>query len=151
MSKFNLEEYKKKVKDREVQYKKHSFIPVDECLQEVLGLPGIPRGHITQIFGKSDTGKTSMLFHLAAEAQAAGDLPVIYVTEGKVDWNRAKEMGLDKEGYALVYDSPAKDLVKLGVAVVASVPSILFLMISLSTFGYSALVVGILALVVGLN
>jgi len=103
--KFDLESYKSKIKDREVQYKKDSFIPVAECLQEVLGLPGIPRGHITQIYGKSDTGKTSLLFHMAAEAQKSGDLPIVYITEGKVDWDRALEMGFDREGYALIEES----------------------------------------------
>lgn len=103
--KFNLEEYKKKIKAREVVYKPDSFIPLDECLQAVLGLPGIPRNHITQIYGKSDTGKTSLLFHIAAECQKNEELPVIYITEKKVDWNRAKEMGFDKEGYAIVEES----------------------------------------------
>lgn len=103
--KFDLDAYKKKIKPREVQYKKDSFIPVDECLQAVLGLPGIPRCHVTQIYGKSDTGKTSLLFHLAAQLQANGELPVVYITEKKVDWDRAKSMGFDKEGYALVEES----------------------------------------------
>jgi RecA/RadA recombinase len=103
--KFDLEAYKKKVKQREVQYKPDSFIEVDECLQAVLGLPGIPRGHITQIYGKSDTGKTSLLFHLAAQCQANEELPIVYITEKKVDWERAKSMGFDKEGYALVEEN----------------------------------------------
>ncbi len=103
--KFDLDAYKKKVKQREVQYKPDSFIEVDECLQAVLGLPGIPRGHITQIYGKSDTGKTSLLFHLAAQCQANEELPVVYITEKKVDWARAKDMGFDKEGYALVEEN----------------------------------------------
>jgi recombination protein RecA len=105
MAKFDLDSYKKKIKKREVIYKKDSFIPVDECLQAVLGLPGIPRGHITQIYGKSDTGKTSLLFHLAAKAQAEDELPIIYITEKKVDWDRAAEMGFDKDGFALVEES----------------------------------------------
>lgn len=105
MAKFDLEAYKKKIKKREVVYKKDSFIPVDECLQAVLGLPGLPRGHITQIYGKSDTGKTSLLFHLAAKAQAEGELPIIYITEKKVDWDRAAEMGFDKDGFALVEEN----------------------------------------------
>lgn len=103
--KFDLDAYKKKIKGREVQYKKDSFIPVDECLQAVLGLPGIPRGHVTQIYGKSDTGKTSLLFHLAAQCQANGELPVVYITEKKVDWDRAKAMGFDKDGSALIEES----------------------------------------------
>lgn len=103
--KFDLEAYKKKIKPRAVDYKKDSFIPVDECLQAVLGLPGIPRGHVTQVYGKSDTGKTSLLFHLAAQLQVAGELPIVYITEKKVDWDRAKSMGFDKEGYALVEEN----------------------------------------------
>ncbi len=105
--KFDLDAYKKKIKAREVEYKKDSFIPVDECLQAVLGLPGIPRGHVTQIYGRSDTGKTSLLFHLAAQCQAQGELPIVYITEKKVDWDRAKLMGFDKDGYAIVEESYA--------------------------------------------
>jgi RecA/RadA recombinase len=103
--KFDLEAYKSKIKEREVTYKPDSFIPVDECLQAVLGLPGLPRGHVVQVYGKSDTGKTSLLFHLAAQCQANNELPIIYITEKKVDWERAKAMGFDKNGYALVEES----------------------------------------------
>ena len=103
--KFDLDSYKKKIKAREVVYKKDSYIPVDECLQAVLGLPGIPRGHVTQVYGKSDTGKTSLLFHLAAQCQATGELPIVYITEKKVDWARAKLMGFDKDGFAIVEES----------------------------------------------
>lgn len=103
--KFDLDAYKKKIKEREVSYKEDSYIPVDECLQAVLGLPGIPRGHITQVYGKSDTGKTSLLFHLAAQCQVNGELPIVYITEKKVDWERALSMGFDKDGFALVEES----------------------------------------------
>lgn len=103
--KFDLEAYKKTIKERQVNYKPDSFIPIDDCIKEVLGLPGIPRNHVTQIYGKSDTGKTSFMFHLAAKCQEIGELPIIYITERKVDWNRAKKMGFDKEGYALVEEN----------------------------------------------
>jgi len=95
--KFDLQAYKKSIKKREVIYKPATFLPVDDCLRAVLGLPGIPIGHIVQIYGKSDTGKTSLLFHLAAEAQKNNILPIIYITEKKVDWDRALQMGFDKE------------------------------------------------------
>lgn len=105
MKKFDLDAYKKTIKSRQVAYKPDTFIPVDECLQAVLSLPGIPRGHVTQIYGKSDTGKTSLLFHLAAQCQASEELPIVYITEKKVDWDRAKTMGFDKDGYALIEES----------------------------------------------
>lgn len=95
--KFDLEAYKKTVKAADTPLKPDLYVVLDECLHAVLGLPGIPLGHITQVFGKSDTGKTSLLFHTAAQAQKQGILPVLIITEGKVDWERAATMGFDKD------------------------------------------------------
>lgn len=97
MAKFDLEAYKKKIEVADTPLKEDKFVVLDEALHAVLGVPGIPLGHITQIFGKSDTGKTSLLFHAAAKAQAQGILPCLVITEGKVDWERAKAMGFDKD------------------------------------------------------
>jgi RecA/RadA recombinase len=94
---FDLESYKKTVNVADTPLKEDKFVVVDECLQSVIGLPGFPLGHITMVYGKSDTAKTSLLFDAAAKAQAQGILPVIIVTEGKVDWERATAMGLDKD------------------------------------------------------
>jgi recombination protein RecA len=97
MAKFDLDKYKLSIKVADTPLKEDQFVVVNDALQAVLGVPGIPLGHITQIFGKSDTGKTSLLFHIAAQAQAQGILPVLVITEGKVDWGRAAAMGFDKE------------------------------------------------------
>lgn len=97
VKKFNLKDFKDSIKVTPAEYKKDEFVVLDECLQEVLKLPGIPLGHITQVYGKSDTGKTTLMFHAAAQAQKQGILPVIVITEGKVDWDRAAAMGFDKE------------------------------------------------------
>ena len=97
MKKFDLSKYKESIEITDVPLKKDLYVEVNDALKAVLGLPGIPVGHITQIFGMSDTGKTSLLFHIAAEAQKQDILPVMIITEGKVDWNRAKAMGFDKD------------------------------------------------------
>lgn len=94
---FDLANYKASIEVNNVQKKKDKYVVVDECLQSVIGIPGIPLGHITQIYGKSDTGKTSLLFHAAAKAQEQGVLPVFIMTEGKVDWGRAEKMGVNME------------------------------------------------------
>lgn len=99
--KFDLETYKKTIEIADTPQKEDKFVILDECLHEVLGLPGIPLGHITQVFGQSDTGKTSLLFHTAAQAQKQGILPVLIITEGKVDWGRAKAMGLDDSSFLI--------------------------------------------------
>lgn len=100
--KFDLEAYKKKIKVAETPMKKDKFVELDPCLHEILGMPGLPLGHITEIFGRSDTGKTTMMFHAATQAQKQGILPVIIVTEGKVSWDRAASMGFDPEGLCIV-------------------------------------------------
>jgi RecA/RadA recombinase len=100
--KFDLDAYKKKIKVSDTPLKPDKFVALDECMHSILGMPGLPLGHISEIYGKSDTGKTSLLFHAAAQAQKQGILPVVIITEGKVDWDRALAMGFDREGFALV-------------------------------------------------
>jgi len=97
VKKFNLQSYKDSIGVDEVPLKKSKYVVLDECLQSVLGQPGFELGHITQIYGKSDTGKTSLLFHAAAKAQQQGILPILIITEGKVDWDRAASMGFNKD------------------------------------------------------
>lgn len=92
--KYSLKDFKESISITPAEYKKDLYVQLDPCLQEVLKLPGLPLGHIVQAYGKSDTGKTSLMFHAAAQAQAQGILPVIIVSEGKIDWNRARAMGL---------------------------------------------------------
>lgn len=103
--KFDLEAFKKSIKVADTPLKKDKFVVLDDCLHSVLGMPGVPLGHIVQVFGKSDTGKTSLLFHTAAECQKQNILPVVIITEGKVSWDRAKAMGFDKDGFAIVEEN----------------------------------------------
>lgn len=95
--KFDLAEYKKSIQVADTPLKKDSFVVLNEALQAVLGLPGFALGHVTQIFGLSDSGKTSLVFHGAAQAQKFGILPVFIITEGKISWDRAKSMGVDQD------------------------------------------------------
>lgn len=95
--KFDLEAYKKTIQLKQVEKKPEKYVVLDECLQSVIGIPGVPLGHITQVYGKSDTGKTSLLFHAASKAQQQDVLPIFIMTEGKVDWERAVKMGVNIE------------------------------------------------------
>lgn len=94
----DLQSYKIKRKLASTPKKKPLYVNLDECLHAVLGMPGLPMGHITQIYGLSDTGKTTLVFHAAAQAQKQNILPIFVITEGKVDWNRARAMGLKYTG-----------------------------------------------------
>lgn len=96
--KFSLKDFKETIEVTKAEYKKEQFVELDACLQDVLKLKGLPLGHIVQCYGRSDTSKTSLMFHAAAKAQEQGILPVIISSEGKVDWSRARAMGLKYTG-----------------------------------------------------
>lgn len=107
--KFSLDAFKESVGVTEAVYKKEKFVVLNEALQEVLKLPGLPLGRITFDYGLSDSAKTTLLFEAAIRAQEQGILPVIILTgpEKKVDWSRARKMGLQYTG-----DLPKEQQVK---------------------------------------
>ena len=76
-----------------------SFKPLEwiqfnsQSLKDVLGIPGVPCGHITILRGGSNTSKTTCLLELAINAQKAGKLPVFIITEMKWSWEHAEQMG----------------------------------------------------------
>lgn len=119
--KFDLESYKKSIKVSDTPLKPDLFLQLNDALKAVLGLPGLPLGHITQIFGLSDSGKTSILFHAAAEAQKQGILPVLIITEGKVSWDRAERMGFDKSNAVIEYATYLEDIFRIIDRVVSDV------------------------------
>jgi hypothetical protein len=110
-SKFDLGKFKeKKLLSGNVKFKEQKWIPFSKALQEALSIPGIPMGHVIQIRGKSNTGKTTCAIESVVEAQKMGLLPVLIITEMKHDWNHWKTMGFkfdeikDKDGNVTDYD-----------------------------------------------
>jgi hypothetical protein len=92
-----LSEYKAKNNIKEMEYKPQEWIDMSPAFKETTRLPGIPMGHVVMNYGKSDTGKTTMLIEAGAYAQKQGIVPVLVLTENKFSWDRAKVMGLDKD------------------------------------------------------
>lgn len=98
---FSLADFKKNIKHEEVPKKPVSWIPMSPAFQETTHLPGIPEGHISMVFGRSDVGKTTMLVELAVSAQQNGIVPVLVITENKFSKERAATMGLDLDNCIL--------------------------------------------------
>ena len=95
---FDLNKFKdKKLLNSNVKFKEQKWIPVSEAVQEALGVPGIPMGHITLLRGHSNAGKTTALIEAAVSAQKAGILPVFIITEMKWSWEHLKQMGFKLE------------------------------------------------------
>jgi recombination protein RecA len=95
--KFDLQAYKDTLKTTELQEKKPKYVVLNEDLQSALGLPGFPLGDITQIYGDSDTGKSTLMLEAAAKCQQQDILPVLIIVEKKYREDRARMMGLDTE------------------------------------------------------
>jgi len=95
-SKFNLSKFKEnKGLASGVKFKDQKWVPFSKALQEALGLPGIPMGHVVMVRGRSNTGKTTTIIETAVNAQKMGVLPVIIITEMKHDWEHWKTMGFE--------------------------------------------------------
>ncbi|MET0155905.1 MAG: recombinase RecA [Rickettsiales bacterium] len=60
-----------------------------------LGVGGLPRGRIVEIFGPESSGKTTMTLHVIAEAQKAGGTCAFVDAEHAMDAEYAKKLGVD--------------------------------------------------------
>ena len=64
-------------------------------LDYALGIGGIPRGRITEVYGPESSGKTTLCLHVIAEAQKMGGLAAFIDAEHALDVNYAKKLGVD--------------------------------------------------------
>src|SRR6266568_3836810 len=60
-----------------------------------LGVGGVPRGRIIEIFGPESSGKTTLSLHIIAEAQQTGGLAAFIDAEHALDAEYAKKLGVD--------------------------------------------------------
>jgi recombination protein RecA len=66
-------------------------------LDMALGIGGIPRGRVTEIYGPESSGKTTLTLHCIAEAQKAGGLAAFIDAEHAFDKSYAEKLGIDTE------------------------------------------------------
>jgi recombination protein RecA len=64
-------------------------------LDHALGIGGIPRGRVSEIYGPESSGKTTLCLHVIAEAQKTGGLAAFIDAEHALDVNYAKRLGVD--------------------------------------------------------
>ena len=66
-------------------------------LDVALGVGGVPRGRIIEIYGPESSGKTTLALHIVAEAQKAGGYAAYIDAEHAVDPEYSKNLGVDTE------------------------------------------------------
>jgi recombination protein RecA len=82
-----------------------SVIPTGSIsLDLALGVGGIPRGLVTEIYGNEGSGKTTLAYHLMAQAQMAGGTAAYIDAEQRMDPTYARALGVDLD--ALLISQP---------------------------------------------
>jgi recombination protein RecA len=74
------------------------------ALDVALGIGGLPRGRVVEIYGPESSGKTSLALHVIANAQKAGGIAAIIDAEHALDPEYAQKLGVDTE--ALLVSQP---------------------------------------------
>ncbi|HPD33671.1 MAG TPA: recombinase RecA [Bacteroidota bacterium] len=64
-------------------------------IDSAIGIGGVPRGRITEIFGPESSGKTTFCLQVIAEAQKKGGIAAFIDTEHALDVNYAQRIGVD--------------------------------------------------------
>ncbi|PZS33878.1 MAG: recombinase RecA [Pseudonocardiales bacterium] len=82
-----------------------SVIPTGSIALDVaLGIGGLPRGRVVEIYGPESSGKTTVALHAVANAQAAGGIAGFIDAEHALDPDYAKALGVDTD--ALLVSQP---------------------------------------------
>src|SRR5881398_2001563 len=68
------------------------------ALDVALGIGGLPRGRVVEIYGPEGSGKTTVALHAAANAQKAGGIAAFIDAEHALDPEYAKKLGVDTDG-----------------------------------------------------
>jgi recombination protein RecA len=74
------------------------------ALDIALGIGGLPRGRVVEIYGPESSGKTTVALHAVANAQAAGGICAFIDAEHALDPDYAKKLGVDTD--ALLVSQP---------------------------------------------
>ena len=100
-------------------------------LDIALGIGGVPRGRIIEVFGPESSGKTTLALHIVAEAQKMGGEAAFIDAEHALDPVYAKKLGVDIDN--LIVSQPdtgeqaleiTESLVRSGALVVIVVDSV---------------------------
>jgi recombination protein RecA len=68
------------------------------ALDVALGVGGLPRGRVVEIYGPESSGKTTVALHAVANAQRAGGIAAFIDAEHALDPEYAKALGVDTDG-----------------------------------------------------
>lgn len=89
-------------------------------LDIALGIGGLPRGRIIEIYGPESSGKTTLALHVIAEAQKAGGTCAIVDAEHALDPGYAKKLGCDVENLLISQPDAGEQALEIADTLVRS-------------------------------
>ena len=90
------------------------------ALDIALGIGGVPRGRIIEIFGPESSGKTTLCLHVIANAQRAGGTCAIIDAEHAVDPGYAKKIGVNTDELLISQPDCGEDALNIADALIRS-------------------------------
>ncbi|NLO88940.1 MAG: recombinase RecA [Clostridia bacterium] len=89
-------------------------------LDLALGVGGVPRGRIVEIFGPESSGKTTVALHIIAEAQKRGGYAAFIDAEHALDPTYAKNLGVDIDNLLVSQPDTGEQALEIAEALVRS-------------------------------
>ncbi|HUV04613.1 MAG TPA: recombinase RecA [Armatimonadota bacterium] len=90
------------------------------ALDVALGVGGIPRGRLTEVYGQEASGKTTIGYHIIAEAQKAGGIAAFIDAEHAVDAAYARNVGVDVDALLVSQPDTGEEALEIVDALVRS-------------------------------
>ncbi len=89
-------------------------------LDIALGIGGVPRGRVIEIFGPESSGKTTVALHIIAEAQKKGGVAAFIDAEHALDPSYAKRLGVDTDNLLISQPDTGEQALEIAEALVRS-------------------------------
>ncbi len=90
------------------------------ALDAALGIGGLPRGRVVEIFGPEGGGKTTLALHVAAEAQKMDGIVAFIDAEHALDPTYAKNLGVDMENLLISQPDSGEEALEIAELLVRS-------------------------------
>ena len=89
-------------------------------LDIALGIGGLPRGRVVEIYGPESSGKTTLTMHCIAEAQKKGGIAAFIDAEHAFDKNYAEKLGIDTENLLIAQPDNGEQALEIADQLISS-------------------------------
>jgi recombination protein RecA len=89
-------------------------------LDHALGVGGVPRGRVVEIYGPEASGKTTLALHIVAEAQKTGGIAAFVDAEHALDATYAKALGVDVDNLLIAQPDHGEQALEIADTLVRS-------------------------------